>query len=211
MRLGTCYRTSLLRQLGLDSADGRVLDIGGFDGEWASSLGAAEAYVVDLEVEAQHPHIGYVVGDGARLPFPDGTFDSVFAIEVMEHVPEERALIEEMFRVLRPGGRLLLTTPSSSIRVFPPFMQGWVNRRWQHERVPGVSADYVEELLAPFARELRVRRLACRALRASYLPLSVLWRATPSLSSTLVGAVAAWDSAHAEGDHGYILAEGVAR
>ncbi|MEM8713382.1 MAG: methyltransferase domain-containing protein, partial [Planctomycetota bacterium] len=52
-----------------------------------------------------------VFGDGARLPFLDGSVDTVLSTEVLEHVPDPRSLVLEMARVLKPGGKLLLTVP----------------------------------------------------------------------------------------------------
>lgn len=49
--------------------------------------------------------------DGRRIPFQDATFDVVFCTEVMEHVPEPGDFLAEIHRVLRPGGRLVMTTP----------------------------------------------------------------------------------------------------
>ena len=47
-----------------------------------------------------------------RLPFPDGAFDRVIASEVLEHIPDDRAAIAELARVLRPGGTLAVTVPA---------------------------------------------------------------------------------------------------
>lgn len=52
-----------------------------------------------------------VFGDGAHLPVRTGSVDTVLSTEVLEHVPDPRALVDEMARVLRPGGKLLLTVP----------------------------------------------------------------------------------------------------
>src|ERR1700733_9563621 len=51
--------------------------------------------------------------DGKRLPFDDRTFDTVLSAQVLEHTPEPLALLVEMARVLRPGGRLILSVPFS--------------------------------------------------------------------------------------------------
>jgi SAM-dependent methyltransferase len=51
-------------------------------------------------------------GDATRLPFPDGTFDRIIASEVMEHIPDDLAALDELTRVLRPGGVLAVTIPS---------------------------------------------------------------------------------------------------
>lgn len=51
-------------------------------------------------------------GDATRLPFPDATFDRIIASEVMEHIPDDLAALDELTRVLRPGGVLAVTIPA---------------------------------------------------------------------------------------------------
>jgi len=50
-------------------------------------------------------------GDALQLPFGDGEFDRVVAAEVLEHISADIAAIEEMVRVLRPGGTIAVTVP----------------------------------------------------------------------------------------------------
>ena len=52
-----------------------------------------------------------VVGDALALPYPDRTFDCVIASEILEHVPADNTLIDELIRVLKVGGRLAVTVP----------------------------------------------------------------------------------------------------
>ncbi|MCL6546826.1 MAG: type I restriction-modification system subunit M N-terminal domain-containing protein [Bryobacteraceae bacterium] len=52
-----------------------------------------------------------VVAHGERLPFADATFDCAVASEVIEHLPEPERVLDEMWRVVRPGGRVLISTP----------------------------------------------------------------------------------------------------
>lgn len=47
------------------------------------------------------------------LPFEDGTFDCVISFQVIEHIVDDAALVREVARVLRPGGRFVLTTPNA--------------------------------------------------------------------------------------------------
>lgn len=54
------------------------------------------------------------VGDLAQLPYSDETLDLVIASEVIEHAPQPSAVMREIARVLRPGGRLILTIPMES-------------------------------------------------------------------------------------------------
>jgi ubiquinone/menaquinone biosynthesis C-methylase UbiE len=52
-----------------------------------------------------------VHGSGFALPFADGTFPCVLCSQVIEHVPMVPSMIDELCRVLKPGGRLVLGTP----------------------------------------------------------------------------------------------------
>lgn len=52
-----------------------------------------------------------VAGDALRMPFPDGHFDVVIASEILEHIPEDDKAIREIVRVVRPGGRVVVTVP----------------------------------------------------------------------------------------------------
>ncbi|MHC1704353.1 MAG: class I SAM-dependent methyltransferase [Tenuifilaceae bacterium] len=53
-----------------------------------------------------------VVGSILEIPFPDNTFDFVVSSEVIEHVPDPYKAIQELYRVLKPGGTIVLTTPN---------------------------------------------------------------------------------------------------
>jgi SAM-dependent methyltransferase len=53
-----------------------------------------------------------VLGDATRIPFGDGSFDKVIAAEVLEHLPADQAAINEITRILRPGGIAAVTVPA---------------------------------------------------------------------------------------------------
>ena len=63
---------------------------------------------------------------GEHLPFADESFDFILLSEVVEHLEEPHMSIHEASRVLRPGGRLLVTTPN--YRSFWPIMEWTVDR-----------------------------------------------------------------------------------
>jgi SAM-dependent methyltransferase len=52
------------------------------------------------------------VGDATAMPFEDGSFDKVIAAEVLEHIPADQKAMNEIARVLRPGGVAAITVPS---------------------------------------------------------------------------------------------------
>jgi 2-polyprenyl-3-methyl-5-hydroxy-6-metoxy-1,4-benzoquinol methylase len=98
-----------------------VLDAGCGDGRFAELLVSAGAHVI--AVDAAQGALARARGrvpdaqllqwlDGAPLDVPSESVDLVWAGEVLEHVGDGEAWLAELHRVLRPGGRLLLTTPN---------------------------------------------------------------------------------------------------
>lgn len=66
----------------------------------------------EAEAACRRRGVPFVHGWGAQLPFKDGAFGTVTALDVIEHVPDDVGILREMYRVLRPGGLLLLTVPA---------------------------------------------------------------------------------------------------
>jgi 2-polyprenyl-3-methyl-5-hydroxy-6-metoxy-1,4-benzoquinol methylase len=99
----------------------RVLDLGCGEGVFATALRAAGAEVVAADVAAEplrraaerDPELVLaLLGSETEWSLPDAHFDVVWAGEVIEHVLDTAAWMSEVRRVLRSGGRLLLSTPS---------------------------------------------------------------------------------------------------
>lgn len=72
--------------------------------------------------ERRNPGVLTIAGDGRSLPFNDRVCDAVVCSEVLEHIPDKRAAIEEMARCLKPYGVLLLSTPSRNAFAFWDFI-----------------------------------------------------------------------------------------
>jgi len=91
-----------------------------------------------LEAMADEGQIGRggsgsaAVGDALRLPFADAAFDRVIASEVMEHVPADATALDELVRVVRPGGTIAITVP----RWFPELIC-WALSDSYHDRPGG--------------------------------------------------------------------------
>ncbi|MGN6171241.1 MAG: class I SAM-dependent methyltransferase [Solirubrobacteraceae bacterium] len=98
-----------------------ALDLGCGDGRFTGLLAEAGAQPVGADValaalrraRTACPDIEFVLTPiDAALPLEDGAFDVVWASEVIEHVADTARWLSEVRRVLRPQGRLLLTTPN---------------------------------------------------------------------------------------------------
>lgn len=59
--------------------------------------------------------------DGISLPFADNTFDSILCTEVFEHVEQLDDVIFELYRILKPGGRMIVTTPFMCLEHEMPY------------------------------------------------------------------------------------------
>lgn len=108
---------SLLERNLPDRTDLDVLDAGCGGGATMESLrryGRVQGMELAGEAVAYNRERGRDVIEGSieRMPFEDESFDLALALDVIEHVPDDLAALEELSRVLRPGGSLLVTVPA---------------------------------------------------------------------------------------------------
>ena len=101
----------------------RVLDLGCGDGRLTRRLAAQEIVAADVSrvalerARARLPRAELaLLAPGEALPFADSGFDLVLCAETFEHVQDVQRLLSEARRVLRPRGRLAVTTPAHGRR-----------------------------------------------------------------------------------------------
>jgi GT2 family glycosyltransferase/SAM-dependent methyltransferase len=124
--LGFFYREKMraIHRIAPDFPVGQVLEVGGRSGLGRLLYPAAHVAMVDVEeghgaaeVNAD-PRVRVVVANATDLPFPDGSFDVVTFFDILEHITDDALAAKEALRVLRPGGFVLVATPSQHWR-FP--------------------------------------------------------------------------------------------
>jgi ubiquinone/menaquinone biosynthesis C-methylase UbiE len=104
----------------------RVLDLGCGTGEMAAALMCRGYEVWGLDIAEPMIHYArqrcgsdrFWVGDIEHLPFRDSTFDAVVCLGVIEYLDMDERTLHEMWRVLKPGGRAVVSTPSAISPVY---------------------------------------------------------------------------------------------
>lgn len=134
----TLFRERILARLG-DARDQSVLDLGAGAGivEEMDFRGHARR-ICGIDPDPRVVDNPYLdegkVGVGESIPYPDASFDLVFADNVLEHLPNPEEVFAEVARVLKPGGRFLAKTPNKHhyvpliARLTPHRFHQWVVR-----------------------------------------------------------------------------------
>ena len=105
----------------LEQADlptqGRVLDAGGGTGRVANAIRehAGEVVIADPSLgmlrEADQTRLGLACSNSEALPFPNASFDRIIMVDALHHVIHQGETAREMYRVLKPGGRIVIEEP----------------------------------------------------------------------------------------------------
>ncbi len=102
-----------------------VLDIACGEGYGSALLARTAARVTGADIApaaiahgkeryATHRNLEFRVADCAALPFADASFDAVVSFETLEHIAAQEAFLDELKRVLRPGGLVVLSCPNKA-------------------------------------------------------------------------------------------------
>ncbi len=85
-----------------------------------------------IRAQKMHNVFGLSVMDGARLAFADGAFDAVLAPYVITVVPQPEATLDELVRVVRPGGEVVLINHIAAERGLRAAFEKWLARQTHH-------------------------------------------------------------------------------
>ncbi len=86
-----------------------------------------------------------LVCDIVQIPEPDASFDVILCSEVFEHLPDPLKALKEFWRLLKPGGRLIVTAPFASLVHFAPhhYATGF-SRYWYQHHLPKGNFEILE-------------------------------------------------------------------
>lgn len=169
-RAGQQRRLEMIVRAAGERIAGRVLENGCGVGMYVEHLQPFGGQVFGLEfdferaAEARRRSARIVNAAGEGLPYPPGTFDLILSHEVLEHVHNDRRSLEEIARVLKSGGRLVLFVPN---RGYPFETHGiywrgryrfgniplvnWLPRKWRDRLAPHVRVYSRRDLARLFA------------------------------------------------------------
>jgi len=115
-----------------DRPPGSLLDVGCGSGAYAASMQARGWSVRGTEFDpvaaqtARTTHgIPVDIGELTAIAYPDGAFDAITARHVLEHVQEPIGFLAECWRILRPGGRMVIVTPNVDSLGHRHFAERW--------------------------------------------------------------------------------------
>lgn len=169
-RDGQARRLEMVQKAAGDRTQGVVFEIGVGLGAYLSRLAQDAQQAIGLDVELErtitaHTSVDQIAcGVGENLPFPANRFDLILSNEVLEHVQDDRKSIQELVRILKPGGRLVMFCPN---RGYPFETHGiywkgnyrfgniplvnYLPTPWRNHFVPHVRAYSSHQLKSLFA------------------------------------------------------------
>ncbi len=193
MRLGSYYRTlkliDKLNELKISKYE-KVVDVGAYDGYWLSLIEANLKIALDLYPSKKYDDVSYVRGDALKMPFKNNAFDVVFALDVIEHVSDEIEFINELFRICKKMGYIIITTPHIDLKIFPSFLTDWIHRKWGHYRKKGYDKVELESLFRSLSYNkfeiIKFERINIWLYGRLYLLLRIMWSISRNITKKIM-------------------------
>jgi SAM-dependent methyltransferase len=117
-RAGQQRRLDMIKSAAGKRIEGKILETGCGIGLYLEHLNPLGGELIGMEYElpraikAKEKSAQILGAAGEYMPFPTGTFDLILSNEVIEHVADDKQVVHEMVRTLKPGGRIVLFCPN---------------------------------------------------------------------------------------------------
>mgnify|MGYP001057878551 FL=1 len=131
---GTGFGTDILAQHSTGDVYGGDIDAGA---------------IQECQANWKRANIHFKVMDGTRLDFSNEYFDAIVSFETIEHTTEYKKMVAEFFRVLKPGGYLIVSTPNAKIT----SPDGVIENRYHTQEF---TSEQLQTLLGGFFNELSI-------------------------------------------------------
>lgn len=157
-RAGQERRMQMIHNAAGERIHGKVFEVGVGLGQYLRRIQPEAELSVGLDVEhnrlveANPGTDGNMMAVGEAIPVEDNTFDLILCNEVLEHVTDDRETVEEMLRVLKPGGRMVIFVPNRGY----PFETHGIYRKGEYQFGNKFGVNYLprqwRDKLAPHVR-----------------------------------------------------------
>jgi SAM-dependent methyltransferase len=169
---------------------GIAADIGCGPGVFVRHMSARARYLIELDIDrdslertwARHQdlrNVGFATASVPTLPFSGESFDTVLFLEVLEHITDDRAALDEIHRVLRSDGRLVLSVPVPPGEVDDDLAWGHKREGYQLQEIVSALANSSFEVQRFAFAEFRFSRRAAQVVRwwrrATHLPAPIFF------------------------------------
>jgi ubiquinone/menaquinone biosynthesis C-methylase UbiE len=132
-----------------ERSNASLLEIGSGSGRILSSIRSRDEKLqltgVDLSAEqtelakSTHEGIDFLCANGESLPFADESFDFVVFFDYLEHIENPKTSLEEMLRVLKPGGYLYMACPTEAQSIF------WLSTKILGTHIKRITAGHIQQ------------------------------------------------------------------
>jgi ubiquinone/menaquinone biosynthesis C-methylase UbiE len=109
----------------------------------ANKFTTIDKFMTEIPEESRHENVEFKQMNVPPLDFPDNSFDCVISFQVIEHIKKDHKYVEEIHRVLKPGGQFIVTTPNKKMSI---TRNPWHIREYTIEELKNLLSNYFDSV-----------------------------------------------------------------